>query len=178
MSVTATRQIPKSSPLAILGLVALAALGIIAMAWGFEILGGLKPCPLCLKQRWAYYFAIPALAFILLALRDLRQGPGALLLAFVVLAFAANTVLAGYHSGVEWKWWAGPTTCAGGGAPVDLQTSAGSLLDTLQSTRVIRCDEAAWRFLGLSFAGWNVIISFVFAAACYSVFRREFNPNA
>jgi disulfide bond formation protein DsbB len=28
---------------------------------------------------------------------------------------------------------------------------------------VIRCDEASWRFLGLSFAGWNVIASILLA---------------
>ena len=31
----------------------------------------------------------------------------------------------------------------------------------LSSTRVVRCDEAAWRLAGLSFAGWNVIASLV-----------------
>jgi disulfide bond formation protein DsbB len=30
--------------------------------------------------------------------------------------------------------------------------------------QVIRCDEAAWRFLGLSFAGWNVLISLLLSA--------------
>lgn len=177
MSATAPDPSSKGHSYAILGLVAVAALGIIAIAWAYEIRGGLKPCPLCLKQRWAYYFAIPALAFILLAMRDLRHGPGALLLAFVVLAFTANMVLAGYHAGVEWKWWPGPSACSGGGAVEALQSSAGGLLDTIEQTRVIRCDEAAWRFMGLSFAGWNVIISFVFAAACFSVFRREFQSN-
>lgn len=166
-----------SSGLGTLLLVALAALGIIATAWGYEILGGLKPCPLCLKQRWAYYFAIPALIFIVLFFRDLRQGPGALLLSLVIVAFAANTILAGYHTGVEWKWWPGPTSCSGG-VSADLAVDATNLLGALEETRVIRCDEAPWRFLGLSFAGWNVIISFVFFAACFSVFRRGFSSNA
>jgi disulfide bond formation protein DsbB len=35
----------------------------------------------------------------------------------------------------------------------------------MQSTRVVRCDEAAWRFLGLSLAGYNVLISLALAAA-------------
>jgi disulfide bond formation protein DsbB len=34
----------------------------------------------------------------------------------------------------------------------------------LPSTNVIRCDEAAWRFTGLSFAGWNVVVSLIVAA--------------
>jgi len=28
---------------------------------------------------------------------------------------------------------------------------------------VVRCDEAAWRFLGLSLAGYNALISFALA---------------
>jgi disulfide bond formation protein DsbB len=35
----------------------------------------------------------------------------------------------------------------------------GDFLNQLQTTRVISCTEAAWRFLGLSLAGWNVLIS-------------------
>jgi disulfide bond formation protein DsbB len=35
----------------------------------------------------------------------------------------------------------------------------------LETTRVIRCDEAPWTFLGLSFAGWNVVISLLIAIA-------------
>ena len=38
-----------------------------------------------------------------------------------------------------------------------------SLLEQMQSTRVVRCDEAAWRFLGLSLAGYNVLISLALA---------------
>jgi disulfide bond formation protein DsbB len=88
----------------------------------------------------------------------------------VALAFLANSGLAIYHSGVEWKFWPGPDTCSqapGALAPI----GGGSLLDNLSKTRVIRCDEASWRFLGLSFAGWNVIGSFViFIAALQAAF--------
>ena len=44
-----------------------------------------------------------------------------------------------------------------------LSTTAGGLLENLEKIRIVRCDEAAWRFLGLSFAGWNVLISLALA---------------
>ncbi len=181
MTMSATHHAARDqsgSGIGTLMLVALAAFGVIAIAWAYEIFGGLEPCPLCLQQRWAYYFTIPALFAIALFFRELRQGPGALLLALVLVAFAANVILAAYHSGVEWKWWAGPTACSSGAAAAGLTGDAGNLLGTLEETRVIRCDEAPWRFLGLSFAGWNVIISAIFFAACFSVFRRGFRSNA
>ena len=37
-----------------------------------------------------------------------------ILLLLVALAFLINAGLGIYHAGVEWKWWPGPTTCAGG----------------------------------------------------------------
>jgi len=42
--------------------------------------------------------------------------------------------------------------------------SAGSLLERLDTVKVIRCDEVQWRFLGLSLAGYNVLISLALAA--------------
>ena len=59
-----------------------------------------------------------------------------------------------YRAGAEWKFWPGPQSCAGS---QELATTAGSLFESLPGTRAVRCDEAAWRFAGLSFAGWNVI---------------------
>ena len=42
--------------------------------------------------------------------------------------------------------------------------SAGNLLERLDTVKVIRCDEVQWRFLGLSLAGYNVLISLLMAA--------------
>ena len=49
------------------------------------------------------------------------------------------------------------------GPVVDLG-SAGTLLQRLDTVKVIRCDEVQWRFLGLSLAGYNVLISLLMAA--------------
>ncbi|MEL7544852.1 MAG: disulfide bond formation protein B [Pseudomonadota bacterium] len=175
--VAATDRASRTGPgFGMLLLVALFASGILALAWGYQIFGGLEPCPLCLKQRWAYYFGIPALLATVAFFRDLRDGPGAILLTLVIAAFAANAILAGYHAGAEWKFWAGPAACAGGGATGALDISAGNLLESIETARVIRCDEAPWRFLGLSFAGWNVLFSAAFAVASLAVFRAKRMP--
>ena len=67
-----------------------------------------------------------------------------------------NAGLGTYHAGVEWGFWQGPTDCTG---PVGNLGSAGDLLERLDTVKVIRCDEVQWRFLGLSLAGYNVLIS-------------------
>jgi disulfide bond formation protein DsbB len=129
-------------------------------AWFFQYVLDIRPCPLCLEQRYAYYLVIPLAALIAFARpRGLGITPATIGLAIVVLATLANAVLGTYHSGVEWGWWPGPTDCAG--APN--LGSGGSLLDRIDSIKVVRCDEVQWRFLGLSLAGYNVLISLAMA---------------
>lgn len=142
--------------------IATAGAATILGAYFFQYVLGLPPCPLCLEQRIAYYVAIPVAAAV--AVGAWRKAPRTLLiagLAVVVLAMLWNTGLGVYHSGVEWKWWAGPQDCS---APLRDLGTAGSLLGQLQSINVVRCDEAPWRFLGLSLAGYNVLISLALAA--------------
>jgi disulfide bond formation protein DsbB len=118
---------------------------------------GLPPCPLCLQQRIPYYIAIPLA--LLLAAGALRGAPSSLLrggLATLAVIMMAGVALGAYHAGVEWKFWAGPAECTG---PINDFGSAGSLVQQMQTTSVVRCDEAAWRLLGLSLAGYNVLIS-------------------
>ena len=133
----------------------------IAGAWFFQLVLDIRPCPLCLEQRYAYYIAIPLAAFV--AFGAAKGAPRRLLgLGLVILALVAlaNAGLGAYHAGVEWGFWQGPTDCTG--PMVDL--GGGGLLDTLNKVKVIRCDEVQWRFLGLSLAGYNVLISLLMAA--------------
>lgn len=135
------------------------ALGAILAALAFERLGGYDPCPLCLMQRWAYYAGVPALFLALVLVAAERPKLAALLFFAVALGFLANAGLGIFHAGVEWKFWPGPDTCTATLKP--LLPAAGGFLEKLATTVVARCDEAPWRFVGLSFAGWNVVASFV-----------------
>lgn len=143
-------------------LVLFAAISVILTALAFEYIGGYLPCPLCLQQRYAYYAAIPALFLALVLVAAEHGRAAAAILLLVAIAFLANAGLGTYHAGAEWKYWEGPATCAAQGAPLTI--GPGGLLKELETTRVIRCDEASWRLLGLSFAGWNVVASVLLAA--------------
>lgn len=139
-------------------LLALACLGALGGAFTMQWLG-YKPCELCYLQRIAYYAGAPTAAAAALA------GPGArrALLWALALAFLANAGLGVYHSGVEWKLWAGPTACTGEALPTAKDMA--DFMKQLQTTQVVRCDEPAIRILGLSMAGWNAILSSGLAAA-------------
>ena len=164
-------ELMRQEPFA-LAAAAIAALGLAAIlgAYFFQYVVGLPPCPLCLEQRIAYYVSIPLAAMVLLGL-SVGASRKVLILALVAIAAAMlwNAGLGIYHSGVEWKWWEGPRDCSG---PVSSLGSARDLLSQIQNTSVVRCDEAAWRFLGLSLAGYNALISLTLTAlAIWGVIR-------
>ena len=158
---------------------AAAALAVFAIsaatllgAWYFQYVVKLPPCPLCLEQRLPYHIVIPL--SVLVAIAALVRAPRALItvgLLVIAVAMLCGAALGAYHAGVEWHWWQGPTDCSG--TLTDF-TTKGPLLDQLQSIRVVRCDEAAWRFLGISLAGYNVLISLLLAAiAALGLFARK-----
>ncbi|MBR0797742.1 disulfide bond formation protein B [Bradyrhizobium jicamae] len=144
------------------GAIAVIAALTLAGAWFFQLVLEILPCPLCLEQRYAYYLAVPL--GVLVALAAARGAPRPVVLAGLVLlglAALANATLGTYHAGVEWGFWQGPTDCTG---PIVNLGNAGSLLEQLDKVKVVRCDEVQWRFLGLSLAGYNVLISLLMAA--------------
>src|SRR6476619_496447 len=142
--------------------VAVGGTAAILGAWFFQYGLGLRPCPLCLEQRYPYYFAIPLAVMTILgdAVGSRRK---VLMAALAVMAglMLWTAAIGVYHAGIEWHWWPGPQSCSG--AP-DLGTGL-NLRKQLESINVTRCDEAAWRFLGLSLAGYNVLISLALATA-------------
>ena len=131
-------------------------------AYYFQYVLGMAPCELCLKERIPYYVSIP-LALVV-GVAALRGAPRTLLRAGLAVIMVAMLIVAGlsiYHAGVEWKFWPGPTDCSG---PISGFGNAGSLLESMEKTVVVRCDEAAWRLFGISLAGYDVLISLGLAA--------------
>jgi len=161
-----------ANPAAVAALaIAVIAAATLAGAWFFQLVLDIRPCPLCLEQRYAYYLALPLAAF--LAFFAARGAPRQVLMAgFAILLVAAlaNAWLGGYHAGVEWKFWPGPSDCSG---PLVDFGKAGGLLEQLDKVKVVRCDEVQWRFLGLSLAGYNVLISLAMAAIALFGFVRS-----
>jgi len=135
-----------------------AAIGAITLcgAWFFQYVLGVQPCPMCLEQRYAYYLVIVLGALLALSASRLPRGLVIALLAVMALAAFGNSIFGAFHAGVEWGFWEGPATCSG---PLPDFGKAGTLLEQLNKVKVVRCDEVQWRFLGLSLAGYNFLIS-------------------
>ncbi|MGO8917650.1 MAG: disulfide bond formation protein B [Stellaceae bacterium] len=147
-------------------LLLLASAAVVGGAWGFQLIGGLQPCELCLYQRWPYYAVMAAAALALVAG---RRGVTLALLGLAALAFLAGTGLALYHVGVEQHWVAGPATCTSSFGPAG---SIEELRRRLLAQQVVQCDQVQWSLFGLSLAGWNVVVSLALALCCLVALRR------
>ncbi|MDA9207687.1 disulfide bond formation protein B [Octadecabacter sp.] len=146
------------------GLIKIATLGSVLLLGGaffFELLG-YPPCKMCFWQRYAHATAIyiGALAWVQPRFQRVLATLGA-------LAAAVGSVLGFYHSGVEQKWWEGPTSCSGNGSLEGVD-----LLSTDLAIPVIMCDEIVWSLMGLSMATYNGLISLILAGIWVAAARK------
>lgn len=178
MDATLSPHRPLAASPALTPAVAVLALGLatIAGAWGFQLIGGYVPCALCLKERIPYYVGLPLVLVAVIAAR--RGGPPWLVrgaLALAAIAFACGAALGTYHAGAEWGWWPGPADCGTGGGGTTGSTA--DLLNQLKGIRIVSCTDAPFRFpaagWGLSFAGWNAVISTVLTLGALLGFARD-----
>ena len=143
------------------------SLVILLAAFGFQYIGELAPCKLCLWQRYPHGVAI-VLAVIFARVKH------RLLLWLGGVASLSTAAIAAYHSGVEQKWWQGPDTCTSGS--ID-GLSTEQLMAQIMAAPIVRCDEIAWSFLSLSMASWNLIASLLLAALWFYTWRISPRPD-
>lgn len=141
-----------------------AALGMAYIAqYGFE----LHPCVLCLYQRVPFWSIIG-----LGVIGALWNKYPRAFLGMISALFAANTVIAFYHTGVEQKWW---RSFLEGCSTPDLSGSIDDLMARINAAPVTTCDAIPWAdpVFGLSMANWNVPFCGVLALlAAYCAIKK------
>jgi len=143
-------------------LMAAAALAVLGAAWYYQYVAGLEPCKLCLWQRYPYYAAIAlgVLGVVVAGRTPLRRA----CVGLGGLAFLATAGIAGFHVGVEQGWWEGLPGCSV--AAIEKDMTIEELRAVLEAReRVVPCDEPAWTLLGISMAGYNLLLGLGLAAA-------------
>jgi len=137
-------------------LASLTSAALLASAFIFQALD-YAPCKMCLWQRWPHAVSVliggAALAVKTRALGWLGAGN-----------MAVSTGLGVYHSGVERKFWEGPSSCTGGSVG---NLSVEDLLAQINEAPLVRCDEIPWRLsdmipieaLDITMANFNALIS-------------------
>jgi len=127
-------------------------------AWGFEHIGGFVPCELCLIQRIPYYYGLPVLALVIIFWAKIPTIFRIILTLIVAALFAWGAYMGAFHAGVEWGFWAGPSSCTSLDEGLNF-----SALSSINDAKVVPCDKPQFRFLGISFAGYNAVISSLIA---------------
>lgn len=146
-------------------LAASGSFALLAGAFIFQFFG-YPPCAMCLWQRW------PHAAAILIGALFLSTKQTALL-PLGAMAAVITSGLGLYHAGVEQKFWQGPTSCTSSGT--DLGTlGAADLLPSSGADALVLCDAIVWDTwgLGLTMAGWNFLVSAVFALLWILAWRK------
>ncbi|MFC3050480.1 disulfide bond formation protein B [Kordiimonas pumila] len=149
-----------NDPVLFAGLIAALVLGA---AFTFQLFG-YPPCELCWWQRYPY-MAIMGVSIVGTAVRAL---PRRVLLVVLALLFLTDAGIAGFHAGVEQRWWEGLSTCSG---YVDITDNIDDALKSIMNAPLVRCDDVAWSLFGISMAGYNLFIAAFMAFFC--IFRLK-----
>jgi disulfide bond formation protein DsbB len=133
-------------------------IALLGGALGSQYFGGLHPCEMCYWQRWPHAAAIvlAALAFTAPA----ESGRARTLTLLAAVAIATSGAIGVYHAGVEAKIFEGFTQCTA----TTRGLSTADILKQITQAPLTRCDEVQFRFLGISMAGWNALLSLSGAA--------------
>ena len=157
----------------------LVALGILLVsaaslggAYGSQFLMELKPCILCIYQRWPYVVEI-SLSLLMLGLWRKEKLIGWITWAAAIVFFMGAT-LALFHTGVEQGWWKFESACTApdfskmGDGEMDLEQIRKTILGTASG----KCNKPAFVLMGISMAGYNFIFSLLWGtAAMYAALR-------
>ena len=125
---------------------------------------GHKPCNLCLIERIPYLSAIILVALIFIVKRFEKIFSGIILIFFIF-----GAIISFYHVGIEQGFFSESLVCNLGNSGADL--SKEQLLKQLENAP-ISCKEVTFRFLGLSLATINTIISIILSGIMIKVIKN------
>jgi len=132
----------------------------------------LKPCVLCVYERYPYVIS-GGVALIGLLGNVQKESHAIALLSICVLSFSAGFLLSLYHVGVEHHLFS--LTAACGGRDDLTGETVETLRQQLMGAPVVRCDIVAWRFLGRSLTEFNALFSFLAAGSCGWFIKKLYN---
>ena len=136
----------------------------LSIAYFIQYILGHKPCNLCLIERIPYLTAIILVALIFIVKRFEKIFSGIILIFFIF-----GAIISFYHVGIEQGFFSESLVCNLGNSGADL--SKEQLLEQLENAP-ISCKEVTFRFLGLSLATINTIISIILSGIMIKVIKN------
>ena len=135
---------------------------VISSALFIEYILKVKPCALCIYERYPYY-----LILIFCALFFLKNSWKNQLIVLIIITSVVSFFLAGYHVGIEYGLINELFSCK---TEFNNNISKDILLKELQSKLAPSCKEVGFKLFGLSLASINMIMSLILSILYYKIF--------
>jgi disulfide bond formation protein DsbB len=136
----------------------------LSIAYFIQYVLGHKPCNLCIIERVPYIAAI-----ILISLAFILNRYQKIISSLVLIFFIFGAVVSFYHFGIEQGFFSESLICElTNNNPLNKE----DLLNQLKKAEIVSCKDVAFRFLGLSLATINTIISLALSGIMFKVIKN------
>ena len=136
----------------------------LSIAYFIQYVLGHKPCNLCIIERIPYIAAIILISLIFILNRYQK-----IILSLILIFFLFGAVVSFYHFGIEQGFFSESLVCdLGDSRPLNKE----DLLSQLKKTEIVSCKDVTFRFLGLSLATINTVISLILSGIIIRVIKN------
>ena len=136
----------------------------LSIAYFIQYVLGHKPCNLCIIERVPYIAAI-----ILISLIFILNKYQKIISSLILIFFIFGAVVSFYHFGVEQGFFSESLVCdLGNTRPLNKE----ELLNQLKKTEIVSCKDVTFRFLGLSLATINTVISLILSGIMIKIIKN------
>ena len=136
----------------------------LSIAYFIQYVLGHKPCNLCIIERVPYIAAI-----ILISLVFILNKYQKIISSLILIFFIFGAVVSFYHFGIEQGFFSESLVCdLGNSQPLNKE----DLLNQLKKTEIVSCKDVTFRFLGLSLATINTVISLILSGIIIKVIKN------
>ena len=136
----------------------------LSIAYFIQYVLGHKPCNLCIIERIPYIAAIILISLIFILNRYQK-----IISSLILIFFIFGAVVSFYHFGIEQGFFSESFVCDLGNSQL---LNKEDLLTQLKKTEILSCKDVAFRFLGLSLATINTVISLILSGIIIKVIKN------
>ena len=136
----------------------------LSIAYFIQYVLGHKPCNLCIIERIPYIAAIILISLIFILNRYQK-----IISSLILILFIFGAVVSFYHFGIEQGFFSESLVCdLGNSQPLNKE----ELLNQLKKTEIVSCKDVTFRFLGLSLATINTVISLILSGIMLKIIKN------
>ena len=152
-----------SNKLLLNGILAFSILSL-SIAYIIQYVLGHKPCNLCIIERIPYIAAIILISLIFIVNRYQK-----IISSLILIFFIFGAIVSFYHFGIEQGFFSESLICElSNNEPINKE----ELLSQLKKAEIISCKDVTFRFLGLSLATINTIISLILSGIMIKIVKN------